>query len=63
MSTPIADRSVKQVLSDPAASHWLKAALRDSMERDPADALNDVLALASVLEERLRQVMGLEDPV
>jgi hypothetical protein len=63
VSTPIADPSVQHVLSDPAASQWLKAALRDSMERDPADALNDVLALAGVLEERLRQVMGLEDPI
>ena len=63
MSTPIAAPGVEHVLSDPAASHWLKAAVRDSMERDPTDALNDALALAGVLEERLRQVMGLEDPV
>lgn len=63
MSTPIADPSVEHVLSDPATSHWLKAALRDSLERDPVDALSDALALAGVLEERLRQVMGLDDPV
>jgi hypothetical protein len=63
MSTPMADPGVEDVLSDPAASHWLKAALRDSLERDPVDALNDVLALAGVLEERLRQVMGLDDLV
>jgi hypothetical protein len=62
MSTPIADPNVDHVLSDPATSHWLKSALRDSLERDPADALNDALALAGVLEERLRQVMGLDDP-
>ena len=63
MSTPIADLHVEHLLSDPAASHWLKAALRDSLDRDPVDALNDALALAGVLEERLRQVMGLDDPV
>jgi hypothetical protein len=63
MSASMADPSVDHVLSDPGASHWLKAALRESMERDPVDALNDALALAGALEERLRQVMGLEDPV
>jgi len=63
MSTPIADPHVDHVLLDPASSHWLKAALRDSLERDPVDALNDALALAGVLEERLRQVMGLDEPV
>jgi len=63
MSTPIADRTAEHVLSDPAASHWLKTALRDSLERDPVDALNDALALAGVLEDRLRQVMGLDDPI
>jgi hypothetical protein len=63
MSAPIAESNIEHVLSDPATSHWLKAALRDSLERDPVDALNDALALAGVLEERLRQVMGLDDPV
>jgi hypothetical protein len=63
MSTPMADPHVDDVLSDPASSHWLKSALRDSLERDPVDALNDALALAGVLEERLRQVLGLNDPV
>jgi hypothetical protein len=61
MSAPIADPVLEQVLSDPAASHWLKAALRESLERDPVDVLNDVLALAGVLEERLREAMGLDD--
>jgi hypothetical protein len=63
MSTPAAYPGVEQVLSDPATSYWLKAALRESIERDPVDALNDALALAGVLEERLRQVMRLDDPI
>jgi len=63
MSTPLMDPAAEEVLSDPAASHWLKAALRESLERDPADALNDALALAGVLEERLRQALGLDDPI
>lgn len=63
MSTPIADPAAEEVLSDPAASTWLKRALRDSLERDPVDAFNDVLALAGLLEERLRRVLDLDDPV
>jgi hypothetical protein len=63
VSTPIADPAAEGVLSDPAASTWLKGALRDSLERDPVDALNDVLALAGILEERLRRVFDLDDLV
>jgi hypothetical protein len=63
VSTPLADLNADEVLADPAASTWLKGALRDSLERDPIDALNDVLALAGILEERLRRVFDLDDPV
>jgi hypothetical protein len=47
------------VLEDPDASHWLKDALRKALERDAVDALNDALALAGVLEERLRNILDL----
>jgi len=63
MSTPIADPAAEEVFSNPAASKWLKGALRDSLDRDPVDALNDVLALAGILEERLRRALDLDDPV
>jgi hypothetical protein len=63
MSTPLADPAAEEVLSDPAASNWLKRALCDSLERDPVDALNDVLALAGILEDRLRRAFELNDPV
>ena len=63
MSAPVADPSVNDVLSDPTASNWLKAALKESLERDPADALNDALALAGVLEERLRRLFDLDEPI
>lgn len=59
MSVPLAERSVEKVLSDPDASSWLKTALRDSLERDPVEALNDALLLASMLEERLRHAFDL----
>jgi hypothetical protein len=52
-------QSAQRVFEDPAASDWLKEALRTACERDPVDALNDALALAEVLEERLRILFDL----
>lgn len=49
------------VLADPATSYWLKSAIEASLARDPVDALNDALVLASVLDEHLRQTFGLTD--
>ena len=57
MSTP--DVEGEEILDDPAASDWLKGALRSALERDPVDALNDALVLAATLEERLRAVLDL----
>jgi len=51
VATPAAD----QVFRDESASEWLKSALQGALDRDPVDALNDALLLASVLEERLRE--------
>jgi len=52
---------VTEVLSDHAASDWLKDSLERALLRDPVDALNDALLLASVLETQLRAVFGLAD--
>jgi hypothetical protein len=52
---------LEDILSDPAASEWLKSALRSALGRDPADALNDALVLAATLEDRLRAVLGLTE--
>ncbi len=41
-----------EVLADPAASYWLKTALRSALCRDPVDAANDSEILARLLEER-----------
>lgn len=43
---------IGQVLSDPSASFWLKAAIRSAMERDAVDAANDARVLAYILESR-----------
>ena len=52
--------TVADLLDDPAASQWLKAALREAVRRDPVDALNDALVLAAVLESHLRRVLDLD---
>ena len=61
MNDVISEPSVEGLMSDESASDWLRAALRTALERDPVDALNDALALAAVLEGRLRSVLGLEE--
>ena len=62
MSTLITEPTAEHVLADASASGWLKTALREALERDPADALNDALALAGILEDRLRTILELDDP-
>ena len=59
MNEPNADElpEIEQVLADPAASFWLKAALRSSLSRDPVDAANDSDILARLLEQRCRTIL------
>lgn len=40
-------------MNDPAASFWLKQAIRAALDRDPVDALQDAIALTRVLSGRL----------
>ena len=47
----------EQVLSDPAASFWLKSALCEALTRDPVDAANDAEVLAQVLDQRCRKIL------
>jgi len=53
--------TAEDVLAHAATSTWLKRALREALERDLADALNDALALAGILEDRLRTILELDD--
>lgn len=41
---------IAAALADPAASYWLRDALRAALNRDPLDAANDAARLASLLE-------------
>lgn len=52
-----ADLSAR-VLADPAASYWLKEALRAAQARDPVDAAADAARLAQLMELRMRDVLG-----
>ena len=49
---------VDEVLADPAASFWLKTALRSALCRDPVDAANDAEILALMLDERCDQILS-----
>ena len=48
----------ERVLADPAASFWLKDALRSALDRDPVDAANDAEVLAQLLEQRCQEILG-----
>ena len=41
--------SIDDVLANPAASFWLKMALRSALRRDPVDAAHDSEVLAQLL--------------
>jgi len=51
---------IQNILEDPAVSDWLKSALAGAIARDPVDALNDALLLAQTLDDRMREILGLE---
>lgn len=50
----------RDVLANPATSHWLRSAIEGALARDPVDALNDALVLAAVLDGHLRDVLELD---
>lgn len=50
---------IASTLDDPAASDWLRDALRTAMARDPVDAANDAEVLARLLDERAYYCAGM----
>jgi hypothetical protein len=50
--------SIEEVLRDPAASLWLRNALRAALVRDPVDAANDAEVLARLLDRRCRSILS-----
>ena len=49
--------SIDEILVDPAASLWLKSALRSALLRDPVDAANDSETLAGLLGLRCDRLL------
>lgn len=49
---------IEDVLRDPAASLWLKVALRSALCRDPVDAANDAEVLARLLGRRCEEILA-----
>ena len=49
---------IDDILADPAASYWLKAALRSALCRDPVDAANDSEILARLLKDRCDRILS-----
>lgn len=50
------------VLQDPAASFWLKAAIRSALVRDPVDAANDAELLSRLLASRCNDILTVRSP-
>src|SRR5215469_1477681 len=49
---------IPEILADPAASTWLKNALREALSRDPVDAANDAEVLAKLLHRQCREILN-----
>lgn len=50
--------SIAELLADPAASVWLKMALRSALCRDPVDAAHDSQVLECVLARRCDDILS-----
>ena len=50
--------SIAEVLADPAAFFWLKAALRSALCRDPVDAAHDSEILTQLLGQRCDEILS-----
>lgn len=54
-------RGAQGVLTDRAASEWLKTALRTALARDPVNALNDAFTLAGLLDAMTSALRACEE--
>lgn len=58
MLGPLETPSINFVLSDPAASDWLKAAIGELLLRDPVDAAHDTFWLNTMMQERAKTTLN-----
>jgi len=49
-------QKIRQILSDPSASKWLKQGLTSALRRDPAEAKADAYVMSWVLEWRWQEM-------
>jgi len=50
--------TLDEILVDPAASFWLKSAIRSALRRDPIDAANDAEMLTKLIDRWCREVLN-----
>ena len=50
--------TIADVLEDPAASHWLKHALRTALARDCVDVAEEAAVLAELLGARVDSILA-----
>ena len=55
---PVDLPDIDEVLVDPAASDWLKTALRSALCRDPVDAANDSRVPGRLLQQRCDRILS-----
>lgn len=55
------DYTIGLVLADPAASYWIKDALRSALTRDPVDAVNDAEVLAKILKHKVKNKFTVDE--
>jgi len=55
------DYTIGLVLADPAASYWIKDALRSALDRDPVDAVNDAEVLAKILKHKVKNILTVRE--
>jgi hypothetical protein len=48
--------TIEQIIADPAASYWLKDALKQAIARDPLDALHDAMTLMTILHRNVESL-------
>lgn len=53
--------TVSDVLKDPAASTWIKNAIRSALDRDCVDAANDAETLSAILSARCKAIHSQEN--
>lgn len=58
MNGPFTTAEIERVLGDTQTPSWLRAALREALQRDPAEAISEAEALLRLLEDRLVAVAG-----